>query len=94
MPQKARSILIDEYTIDEGLLKVRLQSLSPATQVESQLANARLTKPRTICAGAMTQSVEFNSLTGIPEVQRLSETVREDARSGQRHLRATHLRKK
>ena len=61
-------------------LKVRLQGLSPAAQVESELANARLTKPLTICAGAMAQSVEFTSLTGLPEIQRLSETLREDAR--------------
>ena len=32
----------------------------------------------------MAQPVEFTSLTGIPEVQRLSETLSEDARSGQR----------
>ena len=35
----------------------------------------------------MAQSVEFTSLTGLPEVQRLSETLREDARSGCRRLR-------
>ena len=40
-----------------------------------------------ICAGPMAQSVEFRSLTGLPEVQRLSETLREDARSGCRCLR-------
>ena len=74
-------------------LKVRLQGLSPAALLKSQLANARLTKPLTICAGAVAQSVEFTSLTGLPEVQRLSETVREDARWRQRHLRDAHLRK-
>ena len=35
----------------------------------------------------MAQSVEFTSLPGLPEVQRLSETLREDARSGCRRLR-------
>ena len=75
------------------MLKVGLQGLSPAAQLKSQLANARLTKPLTICAGAVAQSVEFTSLTGLPEVQRLSETVREDARWRQRLLRDAHLRK-
>ena len=75
-------------------LKVRLQGLSPAASVKSQVANARLTKPLTICAGAVAQSVEFTSLTGLPEVQRLSETVREDARSRQRHLLRVIFEKK
>ena len=75
-------------------VKVRLQGLSPAALVKSQLANARLKKPLTICAGAVAQSVEFTSLTGLPEVQRLSETVREDARSGSIVWRGAHRRKK
>ena len=55
--------------------------------MKSQLANARLTKPLTICAETIAQPVEFTSLTGLPEVQRRSETLSEDARSGQRRLR-------
>ena len=77
---KSSSVSLKMSMLNSMALKVRLQGLSPAALVKSQLANARLTKPLTICAGAMAQSVEFTSLTGLPEVQRLSEILREDAR--------------
>ena len=83
---ESSSVSLKLSLLNSMALKVRLQGLSPAALLKSQLANARLTKPLTICAGAVAQSVEFTSLTGLPEVQRLSETVREDARSGQRYL--------
>ena len=40
--------------------------------------NASQTKALTVSAKPMAQSVEFKSLTGLPEVQRLSETLLED----------------
>ena len=67
------------------MLKVRLQGLSPAAQVEQQIDLPRLTKALTIYAETIAQPVEFTSLTDLPEVQRLSETLSEDARSRQRH---------
>ena len=82
---ESSSVSLKLSLLNSMALKVRLQGLSPAAQVESQLANARLTKALTICAGAMANSVEFASLTGLPEVQRLSETLREDARWRWRH---------
>ena len=73
------------------MLKVRLQGLSPAAQVERQVENARLTKVLMICARPMAQSVEFTSLTGLPEGQRLSETLREaDARATNSFVRDLH----
>ena len=55
---------------------------------------ARLTKALPICAETIAQPVEFTSLTGLPEVQRRSETLREDARSRQRHLLRVIFREK
>ena len=56
--------------------------LEPCSPGEESFAIARLTKVLTICARPMAASVEFTSLTGLPEGQRLSETLREaDARA-------------